>query len=62
MGDIGSRDESSVVKYNKYGVNVILNDSIGWIVDRGIDYGFCKIIEVEINISKVIYVWRLMIR
>ena len=37
-GDIGFRDGNIVYKDIKYILNVRINDSVGWCVDRGVDY------------------------
>ena len=41
-GDIGSRDGISVGKDIKSGVNVGINDSLCWFIDRSVDGWVCK--------------------
>ena len=37
-GEVRSRDHRSVFKDFKYGVNVMIDDSVYWVVNRGVGY------------------------
>ena len=39
---------------------MIIDDIVSWCVDRCVNDGVCKVVEGEVNISKVMSVWRLM--
>ena len=37
---------------------MVINDSVGWGVDRGVGAGFHRVVHGKSNISKVKLVWR----
>ena len=58
--EVGSRDGSSVSKYVKCGVNVMINVSVGWVVYIGVGAVVYRVVGVKANMSKVKSFWRLM--
>ena len=56
-GEVFSRYESSVGKYEKSGVNVIIADSVGWVIDRSVGVNFFRLVDEEVIILKVEFVW-----
>ena len=60
-GEVVSKYVRSVGKYVKYRVNFIIDDSVVWGFNIGVGGGFCRVVDGEVNISKVYFVWNLMV-
>ena len=45
------------VKYFKVTDNMRINDSVGWGVSRDVGAEVFRYVDVEVNISKVNYMW-----